>query len=277
MIFRDNKLGRQFMQNGFCVIGDFLGESDLAAIGNLYDELNLVELHEIYSNIKDRPEEVNSRIDATLVSIFRPSLEKHFVNYRTGGGAFLVKGTGESSVSSLHQDWNVVDESKFVSMCVWCPLIDVDESNGCIQVVRGSHGWFRSLRSINMPSICVDFDKVESRLEAIPVKRGSAVIFAHNSFHGSRPNYSGRIRPAASVSVMNRDADMVHYYRNGDVIEILNAETFFNDTVHLLLKEQKADLTRLGIIDYKSSYNVTHDEFYRTYRRHNSIWKRLFG
>lgn len=277
MIFKDPKYGKQFKQNGFCVIDQFLDETDLDAITALYDKLKLNELHEIYSNIKDRDEAMNVEIDQTLVSIYKPKLDRYFTNYRTGGGAFLVKGTGETSVSSLHQDWNVVDENKYVSMGVWCPLIDVNETNGCLQVVKGSNNWFKSLRSINMPSICVDFDKVKSRLETIPVKRGAAVIFAHNVFHGSMPNYTDVIRPAASVSVMNEEAKIIHYYKNGDKIDILDAETFFNDTVHLLLNGKDAGLKQVGRMDFDPRFNVTHEQFDKVYKQKNSFWSTLFA
>lgn len=277
MIFKNALHQKQFSENGFCVFDNFLNEQELAQVDALYEKLNLKELHEIYSNIKDRDESVNTEIDATLVSIFKPSLDLYFKDYRTGGGAFLVKGTGESSVSSLHQDWNVVDESKYVSMGVWCPLVDVDEKNGCLQVVKGSNNWFNTLRSINMPSICVDFEKVESKLVSIPAKRGTAVVFAHNVFHGSMPNYTGEIRPAASVSVMNKEAGIIHYYKNNDKINILNAETFFNDTVNLLLKGENPGLKLIGEMDFEDRYNVTHDEFYKIYKRKSGLFAKLFG
>jgi ectoine hydroxylase-related dioxygenase (phytanoyl-CoA dioxygenase family) len=218
---------------------------------------------------------MNDRIDRTLVQIYTPSLQKNFINFRTGGGAFLIKGTGETSVSSLHQDWNVVDENLYQSMCVWCPLIDVDENNGCIQVVAGTHKWFNSLRSINMPSVCINFEDVTGLLKAAPVRRGDAVVFAHNVFHGSLPNLSDKIRPAASVSVLSAEAKTIHYYKVSEELHILDAESFFNDTVHHLLNNEEAQLKVIQKIPFDNSRIVTLDSFKMTYKKRVSPFYRL--
>lgn len=275
MIFSNPKLEAKFSQNGYCTIPNFLNEVQLDQIDALYQELGLESLHEIYSNVKDRNTETNKKIDSTLVQIYTPSLQKNFINYRTGGGAFLIKGTGETSVSSLHQDWNVVDETRFQSMCVWCPLIDVDESNGCIQVVAGTHKWFNSLRSVNMPSVFINFEDVKGLLKAAPVKRGDAVVFAHNVFHGSLPNFSDKIRPAASVSVLSEEAKTIHYYKVNEELHILDAESFFNDTVHHLLHNEEAQLKVIQKIPFDNSRIVTLDTFKKVYKKNYTPLYRL--
>ncbi len=266
-----------FDTKGFCVLDNFLAEEQLERIDQLYQQLNIQELKEIYSNIKDQETALNELVDKTLVEIYQPSLNKVFKEYRTGGGAFLVKGTGESSVSSLHQDWNVVDENIYQSACVWCPLIDVDETNGCIQVVEGTHKWFDSLRSINMPSVYINFADVTKLLRAIPMKRGAAVVFAHNIFHGSLPNQTNTIRPAASVSVLSAKANLVHYYKADDEIDVLSAEHFFNDTAHKLFENANGlpSLKVLKRIPYKADSQVTYAGFMKKYRQKTGLFRFL--
>lgn len=278
MLFIDPNQQANFNTKGFCVLNNFLAEEQLERIDQLYQQLNIQELTEIYSNIKDKETALNELIDKTLVEIYRPSLDKVFKAYRTGGGAFLVKGTGDSSVSSLHQDWNVVDENLYQSACVWCPLMDVDETNGCIQVVEGTHKWFNSLRSINMPSVCINFTDVAKLLRAIPIKRGSAVVFAHNIFHGSLPNQTNTIRPAASVSVLSADANVIHYYKSDNHIHMLSAEHFFNDTAHRLFENASAlpNLKVLKQIPYKKEDEVTYDGFMKKYRQKTGLLRFLY-
>jgi len=274
MIFQNQDLVAKFNRDGFCIIPNFLEPKQLTKIDEIYTELGLEKLSEIYSNIKDRDSKTNKRIDDALVEIYYPSLQKHFINFRTGGGAFLIKGTGESSVSSLHQDWNVVDETKYESMCVWCPLIDVDEHNGCIQIVSGTHKWFNSLRSINIPSVFLNFEDVKEKLVPVPAKRGDAVIFAHSVFHGSLPNFSNEIRPAASVSILSKDASIIHYYKVDNEIHILDAENFFNDTAHKLFQNEKASLQVIQKINYDEEKIITQKTFKKMYsRKINSINK----
>lgn len=277
MIFIDANIQAHFDSKGFCVLENFLSNEQLLQIDKLYKQLNILELKEIYSNIKDKETALNELVDKTLVAIYQPSLNKVFKNYRTGGGAFLVKGTGESSVSSLHQDWNVVDESLYQSMCVWCPLIDVNENNGCIQVVEGTHKWFNSIRSINMPSVCINFADVSKLLRAVPLKRGSAVVFAHNIFHGSLPNQTNVIRPAASVSVLSSQAKLIHYYKVNEGIDILNADNFFNDVAHRLF-DNSQDLSKLKVLKkimYKDESLVTYKSFMKKYRQKTGIFSFL--
>ncbi len=267
MIFLDPAKELQFEKEGYCTMPGFLNENQLNEIEKLYHELGLVSLHEIYSNIKDKDTQFNEKIDKSLVQIYSPSLARNFVNYKPGGGAFLIKGTGETSVSSLHQDWNVVDESKFQSMCVFCPLVDVDENNGCLQIVSSTHKWFNSLRSFNMPSLFVNFEDVKKLLRSVPAKRGDAVVFAHNVFHGSFPNFTNQIRPATSVSILSKDAELIHYYKEDDKINILNAEKFFNEAVHHLINNEAQKLDIIRTMEYKPEYNLTPEDFKRKYKQ----------
>lgn len=276
MIFKDTRKEVQFEKEGFTLLPNFLNTNQLAEIDKLYVELGIESLHEIYSNVKDKDTEFNEKIDQTLIQIYKPSLDQNFVNYKPGGGAFLIKGTGEKSVSSLHQDWNVVDESKYQSMCVFCPLIDVDEKNGCIQIVKGTHKWFKSLRSINMPSLFVDFEDVKDLLVAVPAKRGDAIVFAHNVFHGSLPNFTNQIRPAASVSVVSVESELIHYYRQNEKIDLVDASRFFNESVHQIMQNKPQELTTLKTIDYKSNYNLNHQEFRKKYKQKTSLFHKWF-
>jgi hypothetical protein len=274
MIFKDTHKEAQFEKEGYTLLPNFLNQNQLEEIDKLYLELGIDSLGEIYSNVKDKDTEFNEKIDKTLTQIYSPSLNQIFVNYKPGGGAFLIKGTGEKSVSSLHQDWNVVDESKYQSMCVFCPLIDVDETNGCIQIVKGTHKWFNSLRSINMPSLFVNFEDVKDLLIAVPAKRGDAVVFAHNVFHGSLPNFTNQIRPAASVSVISQEAQLVHYYRQNDKIDLVDATHFFNESVHQIMQNIPQELHKIKSIDYKESYNLNHQDFKKKYKQKNSFLNR---
>ena len=277
MLFKSEKHNKQFKKNGFVVIRNFFNSEEIDKINELYKTLNITNLDEIYTNLKDRDPQINLEIDLFLKNIYAPKLENYFKNYSIGGGAFLVKGTGESSVSSLHQDWNVVDETKNYSMGVWCPLIDVNENNGCLQIVPGSHNWFDKLRSFNMPSIYINFEDVKSVLKPVISKQGDAVIFAHNVFHGSKPNYTNQIRPVASVSVISKDAPLIHYFRTDDKIKIIKADKFFNYKVQELMSGKDIELEIIEEIDFKVEYNLTEKEFMDKYNNNNKFLNKLIN
>ena len=73
MIFQNKQLTYEFNKNGFCVIPNFLASEHLHKIDEIYHELGLNKLTEIYSNIKDRDTAVNEQIDTSLVEIYKPS------------------------------------------------------------------------------------------------------------------------------------------------------------------------------------------------------------
>ena len=255
-----------FDKNGYFIIPNFLDEIQLNKVENIYNKLGVESLSGMYSNILYKDQLTNKMIDKSLVEIYEPSVKSHFLNYCIAGGSFILKGTGENSVSMLHQDWNLVDENKFKSVFVWCPLLDVDETNGCLQLLPGTHKWFNSIRSINMPSVCISFDDVKPLLTAVPVKKGSAVIFAHNLFHGSFPNKSNQVRPVGAVSIFTEGAQGIHYYKVDVEIHVLNAERFFLETLGDLLKKQETKLDVLHKIPFDSNRIVTKEIFMEYYR-----------
>ena len=79
---------------------------------------------------------------------------------------------------------------------VWIPLVDVDESNGCLFVIPGSHHWgiFESARDEN--ENMRTFDDIESKGTPVPVpmKKGDILLFSNLTFHGSKLNKSDSVR-----------------------------------------------------------------------------------
>ncbi len=232
-MFKDTGNQRELDRDGAVCI-PALNASQIAELTELYAEVKPVDATGIYSNIQDQPASLNFRINAKLIDAFRPFIEQHFTNVKVAGSSFLVKHAGGHSQSQLHQDYTLVDESEFLSLSIWCPLVDVDLHNGCLQVIKGTHNMFRhTLRSLNMPSLYLEFDeRLEEHLTAIPVKAGTAVVYAHNLFHGSKPNASDETRFAAVVALTPETAETFHVLKNGENMDVLKVEDrFYCETV----------------------------------------------
>lgn len=278
MLFKSKNIEKTFRKQGYIIIPDFLNIDDINKLTTLYNSLQIEKLEGIYTNIKDRDVALNEKIDLFLKTIFQPSLERHFNNFIADGGVFIIKGTGEKSESTLHQDWNIVDEKKYISCCVWCPLVDVDESNGCLQIIPKSNNWFHSIRSLNISPLFVNFDKVKNKTLSIPVYKGSAVVFAHNVFHGSKPNYTNIIRPVATVSVISKKATPVHYLKNGAKIDIISADKkFYQNEVKKIYAGIEPDVTIIDQIDFKNEFCITNDYFLKTLKKNTSFFTRIFN
>lgn len=268
---------KQYRDEGYFVIEDFFIETQVTNLLNFYESFQFEPKPELNTNIKFCNRTENLKISNYIKSQFETSIDKYFANYETGSGVFIMKGSGEKSVSSLHQDCNVVDESKYTSLTIWCPLVDVDENNGCIQILPGSHKWFSVLRSFNMPYYFVEFYLVEDKLKAVPLKKGSVVVFAHNVFHGSKPNYTNTFRPAASFSLISKNAQPIHYILNKDKVQVClaNEDFFFNKAGLLLSGKTDIDVDIIDEFPLEDNHILTKEAVVAYLRKDSSVLDKL--
>lgn len=138
----------------------------------------------------------------TIVDVVRGPLAAVAVGFDVIGAAFLAKGPDPSGRMEVHQDFTSVDERRGCSVNVWCPLDDVDEEGGCLEMVPGSHRWFDWLRGPSVPSVQLPFGPdVDPHLVGVPVRAGEAVVYDHRLLHGSRRNRTGSIRVAVQIGL----------------------------------------------------------------------------
>jgi hypothetical protein len=182
-----------------------------------------------------------------------------FVNYQPFGAAFLFKMPSQSSELAIHQDWTIVDENEFVALNCWVPLTDVNETNGALHVVPGSH--YDALHTVRAPTLPFFFSGNDDLVikESVPmyVKAGEAVILNQSTIHYSPPNHSNKIRKAITAGVKSKGAPMrFHYYdskKNEESLEVfdmpedflISFENFYKD-----IFERPKMGTSAGFIDY---------------------------
>ncbi len=212
--FRDSGLDAAFDRDGFVSV-PFLDGDALEELRSLWAQVGPREVSGIYSNVHDLDAVTNRHVDDTISRVFAGPAQCLLEDAHLAGASFLVKGTGANSASTPHQDWNNVEEHLAQSVSIWCPLTDVDDTNGALQVIPGSHRLRRSIRSLDTPSLYLDFtEELAPHLRCVPIKAGQAVFYAHNLFHGSRPNSSGSTRVCAVSGVVPRGTRSVHYRRS---------------------------------------------------------------
>ena len=124
------------------------------------------------------------------------------------------KPAQKGGVNMWHQDapyWDIIEPATQVT--AWVALDDVDEENGCMSMVPGSHllgnniDYLVSLPDFTaMPSSYKDHD---IQVNACPVKKGQ-VHFHHSlTWHGSQANISGRPRRAIALHYMTEETHYV--------------------------------------------------------------------
>jgi phytanoyl-CoA hydroxylase len=121
--------------------------------------------------------------------------------------AMWYKPAEQGGVTAWHQDaplWPVLEPMTEVS--AWVALDDVDEANGCMSMVPGSHLWgdysafLRDLPSLDgMPS---SFEGHEVRVVRSPVRKGEVHYHHALTWHAAHANTSGRPRRAIAIHYM---------------------------------------------------------------------------
>jgi ectoine hydroxylase-related dioxygenase (phytanoyl-CoA dioxygenase family) len=116
-----------------------------------------------------------------------------------------------------HQDWDswrtVASRDAFVT--AWVALDDVDEENGAMQVIPGSHQWGHLAGESNFLGTDVDAQLAElaQARDAQPrhlcMTAGQASFHHVLTFHGSGPNLSTRPRRSLAVHFMAGDLTAV--------------------------------------------------------------------
>jgi len=118
-------------------------------------------------------------------------------------------------VNMWHQDaplWPIL--APMTEVTAWVALDDVDEENGCMSMVPGSHLWgdhfdgfLRSLESYEaMPDT---FEGHAVKVVRCPVKKGEVHYHHALVWHGSHANTSGRPRRAIALHYMTQETRYV--------------------------------------------------------------------
>jgi ectoine hydroxylase-related dioxygenase (phytanoyl-CoA dioxygenase family) len=125
-----------------------------------------------------------------------------------------------------------VDATEHTAVHLWFPLIDVDETNGCLQVVAGSHTLVASPYAVNeYPPVFGKVMELLTRKYArfVPMAAGSVLAYESRLFHGSGENVSDTMRPACVAILLPKGVRPRVYVWNKlkptsfDVLEVTTA------------------------------------------------------
>lgn len=107
----------------------------------------------------------------------------------------IAKPRDRSSTVPWHQDYPYWPVDTSSGLSCWCPLEDVDDGGGCLEVVDGSH-----LRGECPPVdfIADDNSQLDRHpdLVRLPVRAGEVVVLHSLTWHRTGPNLSGGQRRA---------------------------------------------------------------------------------
>lgn len=240
MRFRDPALRALFERRGFVVV-DLLDADEvghLRALWSAFDDpiKNMPFNVTIMSDDLAYRRAVHREVSAVVGARQHALLEDARFCY----GSLVAKPPcpGAEGTVPLHQDPSFIDETDRDTYNFWVALQDVDERNGCLHVVPGSHRLNRQPRS-NGAFFAFPYRELlpaigERFLIPVPVRAGQAVVTCQTLFHMSFPNRSTQLRLAVSGLAVPHDIGLRHYYQPfgqwQDPLEVYDVDDDFYTT-----------------------------------------------
>jgi hypothetical protein len=218
-LFQRQELQSQLDQDG-CVVVPFLEPDELAELREFYysrhpDGIAPQMREGIHMTIwcSDRP--YKDQIREGLQQILGAAARRLYQDFRLVSPVFIVKRKGADTTFPIHQDWNVVDETQHRAFNMWIPLHDVDESNGALWIVKGSHKFPNHVRGPGylFPRLYHLESHIRPFMEPMAMKAGNALIFYHRVIHGSPPNQTDSPRVVVAMSVLPEQVPLHIYFQ----------------------------------------------------------------
>ncbi len=250
-IFRDRELNDSLFREGYVTL-PFLNANEIENLKQIFWNYHaeIEETEGLYVSSHSNDDEAIQKMSDEIQAVFQPSIQKHIENGMTLGGTFISRPPHQTEPLQPHQDWSIVDESRFRSFTIWVPLEDTNDENGCMYVLPKSQEYARGYRHVTIPSIFGQiYDTVWGQMIPVHLKAGEAIIFDHALGHASKPNRSDKIRIAATHSLISNDFEMRFYWNNNGTVEEFEGESDYYNTEEA--KTGPGDLMKIRDVDFE--------------------------
>lgn len=213
-LLRDPDHQAAFERDGYVVV-PLLESDEVSELAALYHDLTPEHGPAFLSTADTEDYEYRVAVDAGIRRISERAVQATFDDARMCLGVFLVKEPSDSDDGTVpvHQDWAMVDEDRFYSAGVWCPLVDTDEANGVIHFVAGTHRLGPTWRGPHLPTCYPELDEeiIAHHLTPVPCRPGEGIVHDGRLVHWSPPNRSSEIRLVAGLRIISTGAELLHY------------------------------------------------------------------
>lgn len=216
-VFKDPEMQRLFEEQGYVVV-PFYTEDEIAELNKLYADLHPADEQGFYPSTFSKDKNYRQKADEEIRRIGNRTISDVLTGHRVVCGSFIVKYPGKESEMCVHQDMTLVDETQFNGMNIWCPLVDLTETNGAIYALPKSHRIIPTYRGATVPNIYQDVtQEIIDYMTPLYLKAGEAVIFDQSIIHYSPPNYSDERRVVTNIYFTQKGAKFRTAYYNPEV------------------------------------------------------------
>jgi ectoine hydroxylase-related dioxygenase (phytanoyl-CoA dioxygenase family) len=202
------------MRSEGCAVIDLLGPDEVQSLLQAWQDLKVTSQRGFDSTILSTDPHYRMQVDRQIRRHIAARTTILAPGHRIAFCTFAVKAAyGAGSEVPLHQDWSFVDETRFASFGLWCPLVDVGPENGCLQVVKGSHAFPHPPRAACSPFAYPELvEQLSARVTSLPMRAGQAVVFDNRLFHCSPPNRTAFERVAATAVIVPCECRLRYYH-----------------------------------------------------------------
>ncbi|MEN0072672.1 MAG: phytanoyl-CoA dioxygenase family protein [Propionicimonas sp.] len=247
-VLRDDDLQAVFDEQGYVVV-PLISDEEVRSLRDGY--LRVAESAEgvnpdgAYNDTYAEFSVIHSRPDfrreafALIESVLSPAAARHLQDYRPLVANFVNKPPG-TGVVPAHQNWSVVDESRYQSVSVWVALVDCTVANGTMLMCDGSHRRLRGRRGMwaYHQFSGIESDLLERHLTPVSIPAGHAIILDDAVVHYSPPNLTPDARLAIQFVMVPAETDALFHQQvdaDGDLLDVKVwkvDEAFFFDFWH---------------------------------------------
>lgn len=278
-IFKDNTFNKDFNQNGYIifdhhqadisdrltqVFSKYTAENTSSGFNTTHFSNNLSYKKEVLQLAKD---------------IFKESFSELFLQHEVFFANLMIKPPQSNDLLPVHADWAYIDESQNSVISLWIPAVDITDDNGALGVIPSSSHLYEKVRGPEIVSSYRKFDKTlkEEKGVLLPISKKQAVIYDLKLLHYSLPNFTNTPRIAINITLKPKNADLIHYSKQGDVIHKyndLNEEFFLNYHAHQV-PEEKVPCKIIPITPQISDDQII--EFYQLPKKDipPSLWEKI--
>lgn len=226
-ILKNSVLDERLATEGYVVI-PFLGSPEVEDLKAFFYAHHPETIPGFYATAHSPDIAFRQKMNEKIKAVFEQAIENTFSHCEALGGSFVVKTKTQEERLHPHQDWNIVDETKYRSFNIWVPLVDLSEENGAIRVLPKSHLWGFNHRGPNIPdSRSSELDQYWEDMQTLLMKAGEALIYDHRLYHASYANRTDEYRLATVFGIKPKAAEMFYYFGNNGDIEVYKSSVKF--------------------------------------------------
>ena len=217
-LYIQNEVNRiEYIQKGYTIFKGVVSDEAIKKVVDLHEEISKMpgyfDSDKLQTSIvfgKEVHQKVVPEIQKISTSIFDKILDSNLCQYDFGGG-IIIKNKG--CWFAPHQDCSIIDEYTGTTTYAWMPTVDMNDENGTMYVIPGSHLWAAWQRSSQYPSWPLkNFSQLLwDNMVPLYLNKGDALLFDSALIHASGDNKTNEKRIAFNSCIIEKKAQHVQY------------------------------------------------------------------